>query len=162
MVQDSWDRCLYKIFKSPKHFLTSSERRELAKRVADFEKLTDCELIFHFRKRLPKAESDVEANRALFFKYGLHKTSHRAAVLITFALVDRKVVIFADDGVVMKTSEPVLKELCAVAAQKMGQGQKVESFDAFLDQLEKFLGPAAPSSAGADVNEISNDPIFEE
>ena len=79
----------------PRFFLSRKEVGTLSRRIDVFEKLTGCEIVFHFRKTLN--ENPLEETQRLFLKFGLHKTHHRAAILVVISLWDRKFAVWADE-----------------------------------------------------------------
>ena len=60
------------------------------RQVAEFERETACELVFHFRRKL--GPDPLQANKHLFFKLKLDRTFNRKGILITLALAERQLV----------------------------------------------------------------------
>lgn len=128
-------------------------------RVGHFEKVTGCELIFHFRRRLGR--HPLEANRLLFYKYKLHQTHHRSAILLTLALKERQFAVWADEGVVRRSGDKLWSEVCQTLSQKLKQGHRLEALCAAVDVAENVLRSEQPHRDEMD-DEISNRPIIEE
>jgi len=128
--------------------------------VGHFESASDCELVLHFRRRLPVPDA-LESARGLFHKFNLHKTEHRTGILLMLALQDRKLAIWADEGVVRRSDDELFKRVCHHISEGLKQGRKLEALLKGIDELQKTLGHEQPAH-GHSRNELSNEPIIED
>ena len=146
---------------SPHFFLTEDETAKLSQRVSSFEAKTTCELVFHFRRRLGK--EPLKKNEELFYKFGLEKTKHRNAILITLALSDRQFAIWADEGVIRHTGDALWVRVTELMSHLLKNGKRLQALMAAIDETEAVLFKEQPHYLGeATSNEISNAPIIDD
>ena len=145
--------------RTPRFFLTRSERRLFAERVKHFESKSDCELIFHLRRKLDGPDI-VETNKRLFYRFKLDKTLKRTAILVTLALAEKKLAIWADEGVVRRSDDKLFDRTCLVIAAGLGRGERLKALLGGIDELEKTLAIEQPAQTGK-TSEISDEPIIE-
>jgi uncharacterized membrane protein len=145
---------------SPKLFLTTEERKALAARINEFERSSDCELVLHLRRKLPVSDA-LESARGLFYKFGLEKTERRTGILLLLALQDRKFAIWADEGVVRRSSDQLFKQVCDKISEGLKGGKHLEALLSGIDVLEKTLGHEQPALV-RNPDELSNEPIIED
>src|SRR5437879_1989236 len=105
----------------PRTFLNTEETLTLSDRVAQFERKTGCELVFHFRRRL--GTNPTAFNQKLFLRFKLNETTGHRGILITLALVDRKFAVWADEGVAVHTGDKLWLGLCEI----LGRDLKTQS-----------------------------------
>lgn len=146
---------------SPRHFLTKEETKKLSDRVAMFETKTSCELVFHFRRRLGR--EPLVKNESLFYKFGLEKTKHRNAILITIAVTDHKFAIWADQGVIRHTGDGLWHHVTSLMSHLLKNGKRLQALFAAIEEAEAVLAKEQPHFASEkQENEISNLPIIED
>lgn len=89
---------LFKLFSKPRPWLDPvvSERVEAAIRLA--EKQTSGEIRVFTERRCSYVDA-VDRAHELFAQLGMHQTQQRNAVLIYWAVLDRQVAIYADQGI---------------------------------------------------------------
>ena len=146
---------------SPRFFLTKEETQKLSSRVADFEKKTSCELVFHFRRRL--GSEPLKKNENLFYKFGLEKTKHRNAILISLGTVDRKFAIWADQGVIRHTGDALWHHVSDLMSHLLKNGKNLQALCTAVDEAELVLAKEQPHFKNeTHTNELSNLPIIED
>ena len=142
---------------SPRFFLTRRETQRLIERVAQFERAAGCEMVFHFRRKLG-ADPEL-ANRELFHRFGLDKTSDRRAVLVTLALRDKHFAIWADEGVEKNAGRALHDDIAKHLKLHLPEGRHLDALLGVIDIAEKHLkGTATGRHHG---NEIPDKPIVE-
>ncbi|MDZ4677924.1 MAG: TPM domain-containing protein [Oligoflexia bacterium] len=151
---------LFKKENDAKTFLTKEENQILLKRVEKFENQTGCELAFHIRQNL--GSDPLKANEALFFKFGLDKTEHRNAILVTVALAERQFAIWADVGVMRQSGDKLWNDISQKMEGALKLGQHLAAFTLVADMSENVLSKEQSAvSRMPNGNELSNKPIIE-
>lgn len=146
---------------SPRFFLTRNEASLLAERISVFEKKTSCELAFHFRRRL--GDEPLKKNEELFYKFNLHQTRHRNAILISVATYEKKFAIWADQGVMRHTGDKLWIHVSDLMSHLFKNGKHLQGLIAAIDEAEPILEKEQPHfSDDVLANEISNFPIIED
>ena len=143
----------------PSLFLSRSERKILKARIERFEKTSDCEFALHVRRHFA-GDDALLATRALFFKFGLEKTKSRTAILLAVALSEHKYAIWADEGVVRRSTDQLFRDACEIVAKHLKKRERLSAIIEVLDLLEKTLAVEQPASPD-NKNELSNEPIIE-
>ncbi len=146
--------------KSPKHFLSKKEEGLLSTRIDAFEKATGCELVFHFRKNL--GEKPLHRAEELFFRFGLDKTSHHAAILVVLSFNDRKYAVWVDSHVKKHSDDKLWTEVGDVIRNHMTKGERLNALTSAMDLAQKSLKIENPKSSGDFKQSLSNKPITEE
>ncbi len=141
----------------PRFFLTGQETTQLEARVATFEQNTGCELVFYFSRRLGKMP--LTKAKKLFHRLGVHKTKHRVGILMALGVMDRKIAIWADEGVIRRSEDTLWKSTIAKMAEHLKKGERLKALTAALDVCEPVLAKEQIKVEGHEQNELPNKPI---
>lgn len=142
-----------------KEFLNRQERKTLSDRIDSFEAKTGCELVFHIRKNLN--ENALAHAEKLFHKFNLHKTAHRATVMVVVSTVDRQYVVWADKEVKIKTDDNLWQQAGQILQEKLKQNLRLEAFLNLINFIEAPLEKIQPASMKGAKKTVSNEPIEE-
>jgi uncharacterized membrane protein len=138
---------MFKFFKriSPRHFLNRSERRKLVLRTSEFYKKTGCEIFFHFRRTL--GPDPLHANRGLFSRFKLHRSDEHN-ILVTLALVDRRVSVWAGEKVAVHTGDKLWNGMIEAIVSELKAEKHLQALLDACDVAEKLLlGFSEPEKA---------------
>jgi uncharacterized membrane protein len=141
-----------------KDFLSKLDHDRIVKAIQEEEARSSGQIgVYIQRGELPG--DPVEAAQRRFLKSGMHKTSHRNAVLIFVAPRAHKFAVIGDQGIHIRCGN----ELWNRVVQKMGEHFKQEHFSSALVDAIRDLGDVLaeqfPHDPGAKDNELPDDVV---
>jgi uncharacterized membrane protein len=99
--------------------------------------------------------------KALFYKYELHNTKDRNAVMILLVLANREFLVYGDKGIHERAEEGFWLRVRDSMQKKLFEGQLVEGILAGVEQVCEQLVKHFPR-VEHDVNEISDEVVHED
>jgi putative membrane protein len=96
-----------------------------------------------------------------FYREGVHRTQERIGVLIFISLLERKVVILADQGVAEKLPHNAWVEVIERLVGKIRDGHLAEGLTRAIEECTELLAPRFPRLE-RDENELPNDLVLKE
>jgi uncharacterized membrane protein len=101
-----------------------------------------------------------EKAKSLFYKYELHKTKDRNAVMILQVLVNREFLIYGDKGINEKVEEDFWLNVSNAMREKFQSGNLIAGLCAGVEHVGEQLATYFPRND--DVNEISDEVVYED
>lgn len=144
----------------PRTFLTPEETKKLSQSIDVFEASTGCELVFNFRKKL--GSYPLEAARALFYKFKLDKTEHRAAILVVISTKDRGYAVWADEKVHRQGGDVLWKQVGARLQEGLKAGNRLKALTEAMSVAQRVLEQEQPKDSKLAKKTLSNEPIDED
>jgi putative membrane protein len=104
----------------------------------------------------------AERAHAAFAEHGLTRTVGRTGVLLFVALLERRVVVLADEGIHRALGpDESWQEVVELATAGLRSGRAVEGLEAAIRRCGEILGAHLPASS-RDVNELPNAIVLED
>lgn len=96
-----------------------------------------------------------------FYEHGLHKTKGRTGVLLFVSLMERRVVVLADEQIANKVPKDTWNALCVEMTEALRRGQAAQGMNRAIQHAGQVLTQHFPAQAG-DTNELSNQLILKQ
>ena len=90
-----------------------------------------------------------------FFESGLYKTKERSGILIFVSVLERTVIVFADEGINAKVEQSEWNEICQSLILSLKQKKAGKGFLAAAEQCGEILAKAFPAKA-VNPNELAD------
>ena len=90
-----------------------------------------------------------------FFESGLYKTKERSGILIFVSVLERTVIVFADEGINAKVEQSEWNEICRGLVLSLKQKKAGKGFLAAAEQCGEILAKAFPAKA-VNPNELAD------
>lgn len=124
--------------------------------IADAEKYTSGEIRLFIEDTC--AEEVLDRTAFIFSKLKMQDTKERNGVLLYIAVQSKKIAILGDAGINSKVPENFWDEIIGKLTQSFSEKKFMAGLEAALTDTGKVLGMHFPM-AGADVNELPDDPV---
>lgn len=134
-----------------------SERVEAAIRAA--EKQTSGEIRVFTERRCAYLDA-VDRAAELFAQLGMHQTKQRNAVLIYWAVLDRQVAIYADEGIHAKLGQAYWNERVMRMLPHFQDADPAKALEGCLQEVGASLQHHFPYDPDSDRNELSDTMII--
>lgn len=135
--------------------LTEKQEQTLVEAITAAELLTSGELRIHLEKSTGRKEAQVRA-KSLFGALKMHKTAEKNGVLFYLAVEDKKLAIWAGEGINAKVPIDFWKEIVDLIISEFKQGHFSEGLIAGVEKAGNALGEFFPRQED-DVDELSNE-----
>ena len=150
----------FSIFKSNTDtLLSASDKLLLVEAIQAAEKTTSGEIRVYVESRLKKGDALQRATE-LFFKNKMNATQERNGVLVYVAVLDKKLAIYADQGIYDKVGI----EFWSAQVQEMSSFFRKENYVTGMIQVVAAIGKALtanfPFDRVSDTNELSDEIIM--
>lgn len=146
---------VFNLFKRSNHWLDAQVSDRVAAAIALAEKETSGEIRVFTERRCSYVDA-VDRAAELFAQLGMHQTQQRNAVLIYWAVVDRQVAIYADQGIHEKLGQAYWND----CVQRMLIHFRSNEAAVALEQCIRAVGISLkhhfPYDPGTDRNELSD------
>jgi uncharacterized membrane protein len=147
----------FSIFKSDTDLLLSaSDKQLLVQAIQAAEKTTSGEIRVYVESKLKKGDALSRAT-GIFFKHKMNATKERNGVLVYVAVKDKKLAIYADQGIY----EKVGIEFWSSQVQEMSSHFRQQSYVQGITQVITSIGEALtshfPFDRATDTNELSDE-----
>lgn len=149
----------FNLFKNSSPWLDPlvSERVEAAIRAA--EKQTSGEIRVFTERRCAYLDA-VDRAAELFGQLGMHQTKQRNAVLIYWAVLDRQVAIYADQGIHEKLGQAYWNERVMRMLTHFQDADPAKALDGCIQAVGASLQHHFPYDPDSDLNELSDTMII--
>lgn len=144
---------------SPSAFLNKQEKEKLLLRISEFENLTHCELVIHFKRNFKG--DPLQDNQRLFQKHQLDRTPLKNAILLTLAIAQRQFAIWADEGVAQNAPKDLWDQISERLSHSLREEKRLEGLLACIDLLEKRISLKDPN-AKRESNALNNEPLVDD
>ena len=135
--------------------LTEKQEQTLVDAITAAELLTSGELRIHLEKSTGRKGAQVRA-KSLFGALKMHKTAEKNGVLFYLAVEDKKLAIWAGEGINAKVPIDFWKEIVDLIISEFKQGHFSEGLIAGVEKAGNALGEFFPRQED-DVDELSNE-----
>ncbi|WP_168205261.1 TPM domain-containing protein [Bythopirellula goksoeyrii] len=102
-----------------------------------------------------------EKAESLFYKYELHETQDRNAVMILLVLVNHEFLVYGDKGIHEKVEEDFWSTVCSAMREKFQAGNLVDGLCTGVERVGDQLATYFPR-AEDDVNEVTDEVVHED
>ena len=147
------------LFGKPRPWLDASvaERVETAVRTA--EQSTSAEIRVYTERKCSYVDA-VDRARELFWQFGMHQTQRRNAVLIYWAVQDKQVAIFADEGIYQQLGEAYWYSCVQQMLTHFRSNDPATALEACVRAVGESLSNYFPYDPNSDRNELSDSMII--
>jgi len=149
---------MFSFFKK-KNFFTAEEQQLIIEAIQNAERMTSGEVRVFVESKCSYMDA-IDRAAELFFQLEMQKTDDRNAVLLYFAMKDRQLAVFGDEGI----HEKVGNEYWNNAVQKMISNFNRENYATGIAEVVKDIGAALtknfPFNNDTDKNELPDDIVF--
>jgi len=135
--------------------LTENQEQTLVDAITAAELLTSGELRIHLERSTGRKGAQVRA-KSLFGALKMHKTAEKNGVLFYLAVEDKKLAIWAGEGINAKVPIDFWKEIVDLIISEFKQGHFSEGLIAGVEKAGNALGEFFPRQED-DVDELSNE-----
>lgn len=135
--------------------LTENQEQTLVDAITAAELLTSGELRIHLEKSTGRKGAQVRA-KSLFGALKMHKTAEKNGVLFYLAVEDKKLAIWAGEGINAMVPSDFWKEIVDLIISEFKQGHFSEGLIAGVEKAGNALGEFFPRQED-DVDELSNE-----
>ena len=135
--------------------LTENQEQTLVDAITAAELLTSGELRIHLEKSTGRKGAQVRA-KSLFGALKMHKTAEKNGVLFYLAVEDKKLAIWAGEGINARVPIDFWKEIVDLIISEFKQGHFSEGLIAGVEKAGNALGEFFPRQED-DVDELSNE-----
>ena len=136
--------------------LSASDKQLLVQAIQAAEKTTSGEVRVYVESHLKKSDALTRATE-IFFKHKMNNTKERNGVLVYVAVKDKKLAIFADQGIYDKVGI----EFWSHQVQEMSSHFRKENYVTGISQVIASIGKALtdhfPFDRVTDTNELSDE-----
>jgi uncharacterized membrane protein len=121
----------------------------ISARVAAAESRTSAEIRVHIERHVPRSllgrrHHPLHRARHVFRHLGMHRTHHRAAVLLYLALDDRVLAIFGDEAVHARVGDEYWTTIRDAMVARMRSGASREALTTAVDEVGRVLAEHFP------------------
>lgn len=144
-----------------RRLLSEADLDAIVQAVREAERRTAAEIRVHVERRvahglLRRSRDPMARARHVFATLGMHRTAHRAGVLIYLAVIDRKLAIVGDDGIHARVGDEYWLGVRDGMIERLRAGSVASALvwavAEVADPLARFF-PRSPD----DVDELSDD-----
>lgn len=139
-------------------FLTKNELRFLENVIQQAELLTSGELRLYMERESNEADLMKRA-QYIFQQLAMHQTEQRNGVLIYVAYRERKIAIWADEGIYTKVATDFWDQIIEQTIRILKQGKRRRAMEYCIWETGKALATYFPYQQG-DRDELSNEIIL--
>ena len=144
--------------KNPKKFLTDDELHRVTTKIAAAESMTSAEIKLVIVKHC--LTSIKRKALKIFKKHKLDQTGQRNCVLILVVTTNRQFLIYGDKGIHAKVGQDYWEEIEKSITMKFKENKMGDGLSTGIHLIGTKLAQYFPFQFD-DVNEISNDVVFE-
>ena len=145
------------LFKSKTdNLLSASDKQMLVQAIQAAEKTTSGEIRVHVESRTKKGDALTRATE-IFHKEKMHETKERNGVLVYVAVEDRKLAIYADQGIYDKVGVEFWYQQVQDMTGHFKQANYVDGMVAVIDAVGHALKDHFPYDRTTDENELSDE-----
>ncbi len=133
--------------RGPGGYFTATETRRLVKAIRDAEQGNRGEVRVHVEGRC--RDEALERAKAVFGHLKMNETRDGTGVLLYVAVRDRKVAVFAGEGIVERGRHGFWDDVVNAVAEGYRCGDPVAGLESALDKVGALLREAAPGDDDA-------------
>ena len=147
----------FSLFKSnTDKLLNTSDKQMLVLAIQDEKKTTSGEIRVHVESRTKKGDALTRATE-IFFKQKMNDTKERNGVLVYVAVEDRKLAIYADQGIYDKVGVEFWYNQVQEMTAQFKEENYVQGMSVVIAEIGKALTQHFPYVRVSDSNELSDE-----
>ena len=147
----------FSLFKSnTEKLLNTSDKQMLVQAIQAAEKTTSGEIRVHVESRTKKGDALSRATE-IFFKQKMNATKERNGVLVYVAVEDRKLAIYADQGIYDKVGVEFWYSQVQEMTAHFKEENYVQGMSVVIAEIGKALTHHFPYDRVTDTNELSDE-----
>ncbi len=143
------------LFGKPRPWLEPSVAERVETSIRSAERVTSGEIRVYAERRCAYVDA-VDRARELFWQFGMHQTKQRNAVLIYWAVWDKQVAIFADEGIYQRVGEAYWQECVQQMLIHFRSNDPATALEACVRAVGESLSNYFPYDPSSDRNELSD------
>lgn len=143
----------------PRLFFTNEEEARITEAIRLAEQGTAGEIRVRIERRCPG--EPLEYARDLLHSLGITATKRRTGILIYMSISDRNLAIYGDEAIHNEFGAEGWQKICNQLSARFHNEEFTEGLCEAIRQIGDVLAKAFPSAAD-DVNELPNEPSYEE
>ena len=136
--------------------LNTSDKQMLVQAIQAAEKTTSGEIRVHVESRTKKGDALTRATE-IFFKQKMNATKERNGVLVYVAVEDRKLAIYADQGIYDKVGVEFWYSQVQEMTSHFKEENYVKGMSVVIGEIGKALTNHFPYDRVTDTNELSDE-----
>ena len=136
--------------------LNTSDKQMLVQAIQAAEKTTSGEIRVHVESRTKKGDALTRATE-IFFKQKMNATKERNGVLVYVAVEDRKLAIYADQGIYDKVGVEFWYSQVQEMTSHFKEENYVKGMSVVIAEIGKALTNHFPYDRVTDTNELSDE-----
>jgi len=136
--------------------LNTSDKQMLVQAIQAAEKTTSGEIRVHVESRTKKGDALTRATE-IFFKQKMNETKERNGVLVYVAVEDRKLAIYADQGIYDKVGVEFWYNQVQEMTAQFKEKNYVQGMSLVVAEIGKALTHHFPYDRISDSNELSDE-----
>ena len=136
--------------------LNTSDKQMLVQAIQAAEKTTSGEIRVHVESRTKKGDALTRATE-IFFKQKMNDTKERNGVLVYVAVEDRKLAIYADQGIYDKVGVVFWDNQVQEMTAQFKEENYVQGMSVVIAEIGKALTHHFPYDRVSDSNELSDE-----
>ena len=136
--------------------LNTSDKQMLVQAIQSAEKTTSGEIRVHVESRTKKGDALTRATE-IFFKQKMNATKERNGVLVYVAVEDRKLAIYADQGIYDKVGVEFWYSQVQEMTSHFKEENYVKGMSVVIAEIGKALTNHFPYDRVTDTNELSDE-----
>jgi uncharacterized membrane protein len=136
--------------------LNTSDKQMLVQAIQAAEKTTSGEIRVHVESRTKKGDALTRATE-IFFKQKMNATKERNGVLVYVAVEDRKLAIYADQGIYDKVGVEFWYSQVQAMTAHFKEENYVQGMSVVIAEIGKALTNHFPYDRVTDTNELSDE-----
>ncbi len=146
---------IFNLFKRSSNWLDPQVSDRVAAAIGSAEKMTSGEIRVFTERRCSYMDA-VDRAAELFAELGMHRTEQRNAVLIYWAVLDRQVAIYADQGIHEKLGQSYWNESVHRMLTHFRSNDPATALEGCIQEVGVSLKQYFPFDPATDRNELSD------
>ena len=136
--------------------LTASDKQLLVEAIQLAEKTTSGEIRVYIENKIGKGDALSRATE-IFFKHKMNETQQRNGVLVYVAVKDKKLAVYADQGIYEKVGIEFWYSQVQEMTSHFKQMNYVQGMSAVIKEIGEALTAHFPYDRSTDTNELSDE-----
>lgn len=150
---------MFQFFQRSRNWLDPQVSERVAAAIGSAEKLTSGEIRV-FTERHCSYVDAVDRAAELFAQLGMHRTQQRNAVLVYWAVKDRQVAIYADQGIHEKLEQSYWNDCVQRMLMHFRSNDAARALEGCIAEVGDSLKKHFPYDPSSDRNELSDEMLI--
>lgn len=145
--------------KKAPQFFSAKEQEEIVDAIKQAEISTSGEVRLYVESKCSFANA-IDRAIKIFAKLRMHQTEHRNGVLVYVALKDKKLAIFADEGIYQKAGSQFWNDKVQQMISHFNKANYSKGITEVIFEIGQSLADAFPYDSTTDKNELPDDIVY--